>query len=593
MFITHFFIYLIMLIGLSVNHKESMSCVADAYVNAVLQAGGTPVLIPLTEEKNVLDEILSRLDGLVMTGGGDVFAPLFGEELHPTVTDYDLTRDHYDIYLTQKAIARQMPVLGICRGMQVLNVALGGSLIQDIPSQIPASKINHSQEEERKVGTHAVKVAPDSKLSVVAGLTELTVNSFHHQAVAQIAPGMKAVARADDDIVEAIEPENGKQFIFGVQWHPEHRALADYEPDKQLFRQFINDADCYKRTKEIHSRIYTIDSHCDTPMFFPYNIDIGQTNKTILVAPHLINKPIADGPKNYQLKVTIPKMQEGMLDAVFMVAYLHQGARDAQSSKKAVEKTEKTLQELIRQIEKNQATVGLAKTSADLKRLKKAGKKAIFLSIENGYGLGKDIRNVQKFADMGVRYITLSHNGDNDICDAASKSKTEHNGLSDYGKMVVREMNRCGIMVDVSHTSEKTSFDVLEISTKPIIASHSSAKAVYNHPRNVSDKLMRAIAAKGGVIQVCLYSPFLKKSGQATISDAVDHIDYIVKTVGIDYVGIGSDFDGGSELLDAKGANDLPQITMELLRRGYSEKAIAKIWGGNLMRVLNRNAVKN
>jgi microsomal dipeptidase-like Zn-dependent dipeptidase len=373
-----------------------------------------------------------------------------------------------------------------------------------------------------------------------------------------------------------------------VQWHPEHRALADYEPDKKLFRQFIGHAELFRRTKAIHSRIYTIDSHCDTPMFFPYNIDIGQKNKSFLVDPQLIDKSAEDEPQNYQLKVTIPKMQEGMLDAAFMVAYLHQGAQDAKSSQKVVEKTEKILTELIRQIEKNKASVGLAKTSADLKRLKKAGKKAIFLGIENGYGLGKDIRNVQKFADMGVRYITLSHNGDNDICDAANKSKTTHNGLSDYGKAVVREMNRCGIMVDISHTSEKTSLDVLEISTKPIIASHSSAKALCDHPRNISDPLMRAIAAKGGVIQVCLYSGFLKKSGKATISDAVDHIDHIVKTVGIDYVGIGSDFDGGSELADAKGTNDLPQITMELLRRGYSEKAIAKIWGGNLMRVLNQ-----
>ncbi|GHT18629.1 dipeptidase [Bacteroidia bacterium] len=343
-----------------------------------------------------------------------------------------------------------------------------------------------------------------------------------------------------------------------------------------------------KTVKDIHSRIYTIDSHCDTPMFFPYKIDIGQDNKTFTVNPLLLNKSEDDGPQDYQLKVTIPQMQEGLLDAVFMIAYLHQGARDAKSSEKAVQKTENILKELIRQIEKNQQTAGLAKSFADLKRLKKAGKKAIFLGIENGYGLGKDIDNVKKFADLGVRYITLSHNGDNDLCDAATKSYQEHNGLSDYGKEVVREMNRCGIMVDISHTSEKTSFDVLEVSTKPIIASHSSAKAVHNHPRNVSDKLMRAIAAQGGVIQVCLYSPFLKKGGQATVSDAVDHIDHIVTTVGIDHVGIGSDFDGGSELADAKGAADMPQITAELLRRGYSEKEIAKIWGGNLMRVLEK-----
>ncbi|GAP71432.1 hypothetical protein SAMD00024442_12_21 [Candidatus Symbiothrix dinenymphae] len=597
MFIIRNFIFLIMLIGLSVNHKENMSCVADAYVNAVVQAGGTPVLIPLTANTALLDELLSHLSGLIMTGGGDIFSPIFGEALHPTVTDYDRARDSYDIYLVQKAMALNLPLLGICRGMQVLNVALGGTLIQDIPSQVPKSKIHHSQEEERKVGTHTVRVAPDSRLYDIVchcGLdpqspdkSTLSVNSFHHQAVDKIAEGMKAVAWAEDGIVEAIEPEVGKQFLLAVQWHPEHRALAEYEPDKKLVRELTTEAALFQKVKEIHSRIYTIDSHCDTPMFFPYKIDIGQGNKTFQVNPVLLNKSAEDPIQDYQLKVTIPKMQEGMLDAAFMVAYLHQGARNAKASQQAVEKTENILKELIRQIEKNNATAGLAKTSADLKRLKSEGKKAIFMGIENGYGLGKDIRNVQKFADMGVRYITLSHNGDNDICDAANKSKTTHNGLSDYGKTVVREMNRCGIMVDISHTSEKTSFDVLAVSTKPIIASHSSAKAVYDHPRNVSDKLLRAIAAKGGVIQVCLYSGFLKEKGKATISDAVDHIDHIVKTVGINHVGIGSDFDGGSELADAKGTNDLPKITMELLRRGYSESDIAKIWGGNLMRVLD------
>jgi microsomal dipeptidase-like Zn-dependent dipeptidase len=192
---------------------------------------------------------------------------------------------------------------------------------------------------------------------------------------------------------------------------------------------------------------------------------------------------------------------------------------------------------------------------------------------------------VERFAQMGVRYITLSHNGDNDICDS-NKGHAEHNGLSKFGKEVVREMNRLGIMVDISHTSEKTSFDVLAISKYPIIASHSSVKALCNHPRNLSDPLMQAIAAKGGVIQICLYSGFLKKRGKATVKDAVDHIDYVVKLVGIDYVGIGSDFDGGGGITGLQSANEFPKITMELIRRGYSDDDIAKIWGGNLIRVM-------
>jgi microsomal dipeptidase-like Zn-dependent dipeptidase len=192
---------------------------------------------------------------------------------------------------------------------------------------------------------------------------------------------------------------------------------------------------------------------------------------------------------------------------------------------------------------------------------------------------------------MGVVYITLCHNRHNDICDS-HKGKPEHKGLSEYGKKAVKEMNRVGIIVDISHTSEKTSFDVLALSKYPVIASHSSVKALCNNTRNISDELMKAIAEKDGVIQVCLYRGFIKKSGKATVKDAVDHIDYIVKKVGINHVGIGSDFDGGGELTGLKNAGEIPQITLELLRRGYSEEAIAKIWGGNFMRVMNAVKVK-
>ncbi|MDR0541276.1 MAG: dipeptidase, partial [Dysgonamonadaceae bacterium] len=205
----------------------------------------------------------------------------------------------------------------------------------------------------------------------------------------------------------------------------------------------------------------------------------------------------------------------------------------------------------------------------------------------NGYGIGKDVRNIRKFYDLGVRYITLSHNGDNDICDAAMDSHSEHNGLSEFGKDVVREMNRLGVMVDISHTSEKTSLDVLELSRYPIIASHSSTKALCNHSRNLSDKLIHAIADKGGVIQVCIYPWFLRKDGNATVKDLVDHIDYVVQTAGIDHAGIGSDFDGGGGIPGINSVDELPEITMELLRRGYSKEEIAKIWGGNLMRVMD------
>jgi microsomal dipeptidase-like Zn-dependent dipeptidase len=281
-------------------------------------------------------------------------------------------------------------------------------------------------------------------------------------------------------------------------------------------------------------------------------------------------------------------MEKGMLDAVFMVAYLPQGMRTLKASQQAFEKAVSIINQIKRQIENNSAVVAQACTVSDLKKNKAGGKKSIFIGVENGYAIGKDITNIKRFADLGVKYITLSHNGNNDICDSNS-GPVEHNGLSEFGKEAVKEMNRCGIIADISHTSEKTAFDVLAVSRYPIIASHSSVKALCNHPRNLSDQLIKAIADKGGVVQICLYHGFLKKSGPASVKDAVDHIDYIIRLVGIDYVGIGSDFDGGGGIKGLQSANEFPQITMELIRRGYSDTDIAKIRGGNLMRVMVAN----
>jgi microsomal dipeptidase-like Zn-dependent dipeptidase len=349
----------------------------------------------------------------------------------------------------------------------------------------------------------------------------------------------------------------------------------------------MSNAELYRISKEIHTEIYSIDSHCDTPLYFGYGIDIGKNNPTLILNPKHLGAETEDEWVSYNLKVDIPKMQAGFLDATFMVAYLKQGVRDAQTSQETVEKTETIIREIIRQVGENRETAGIALSTNDLKRLKAEGKKAIFIGIENAYGIGKDIRNIRKFAELGGRYITLSHNGDNDICDSAMDSLSEHNGLSAFGKEVIREMNRVGVMIDISHTSEKTSFDVVELSEHPVIASHSSVKALCNHPRNISDKLMQAIAGKGGVIQICLYSDFLRSDGDATVKDVVDHIDYVVKTVGINHVGIGSDFDGGGGIQGVNAADELPQITMELLRREYSKRDIAEIWGGNLMRVMD------
>lgn len=575
-----------MIIGISVNYAEEKSCLADAYVSAAVKAGATPVLIPLTGDKAVLENILSLIDGLVLSGGGDIHPSFFGEELHPAVTDYNLDRDRYDLALVRSAAERQMPIMGICRGHQVINVAFGGTLIQDIPSQVPDSKIVHSQPEDRDVATHSVKINPESMLYRIVGQTGLPVNSFHHQAVKTVAPGFRAVAFSEDGTVEAIESTEGKT-VFGLQWHPETMAAAGNKVMLDTFRYFTGEADLYGKAKKIHEKIITLDSHTDTPSYFKYGVNIGKANQVVKLHPEESDAERQEMEINYALKVDIPKMQKGMLDAAVMAAYIPQGARTEKAAERAADKTLSILRTLIRQIEENKNTAGQAKTATDVRRLKKAGKKAILAAVENGYGIGKDLSRLQLLADMGVVYITLCHNRHNDICDS-HKGTPEHNGLSDFGKQAVMEMNRLGIIVDISHTSEKTAFDVLAISRYPVIASHSSVKALCNHSRNISDTLMKAIAEKGGVIQVCLYETFIKKNGRATIEDAVDHIDYIVKKVGVNHAGIASDFDGGGGLKGLRDAGEMLGITVELLRRGYSEKAIAKIWGGNFMRIMKR-----
>ncbi|MDR1563225.1 MAG: gamma-glutamyl-gamma-aminobutyrate hydrolase family protein [Dysgonamonadaceae bacterium] len=579
-----------MLIGLSVNYIDGKSSLAESYTNSVIQAGGTPVMIPVTTNRKALEDIVSQIDGLILTGGGDIYSPLFGEELHPAVTDYNTDRDTYDISLLRMAADRQMPVLGICRGHQVINVTFGGTLIQDIPSQAPASNIVHRQKAARDITTHTATINPDTilykALNCFADTEDkpIAVNSLHHQAIKDIAPSFRATAYSPDGIVEAIESTEGKSII-GVQWHPENLAMAGNDAMLNLFEHLTCEAGLYSRAKALHKNIYSIDSHVDTPLYFHYGIDIGKRNGAMKVNPKDLGAS-GDTPVNYTVKVDVPKMEEGMLDAVFMVAYLYQGARTAAALKDATKRAVSIINEIKEQVNRNDKTVALAYSVDDLKRNKALGKRTVFIGIENGYALGKDIKNVERFAKMGVRYITLSHNGDNDICDS-NIGKGEHNGLSEFGKAVVAEMNRHGVMVDISHTSEKTSFDVLEVSTKPIIASHSSAKALCNHTRNISDSLMKAIAAKGGVVQICLYGGFLAEGRTATVKDACDHIDHIVKTVGIDHVGIGSDFDGGGGIPGVSAANELPQITIELMRRGYSDAQIAKIWGGNLMRVMD------
>jgi microsomal dipeptidase-like Zn-dependent dipeptidase len=231
--------------------------------------------------------------------------------------------------------------------------------------------------------------------------------------------------------------------------------------------------------------------------------------------------------------------------------------------------------------------LALARTPGDLYENKRHGRKSIMLGIENGLALGGELKNVEHFAQRGVVYITLCHNGDNDLCDSCRGCNT-HGGVSRFGEQVIREMNRLGLMVDLSHAGDRSFYDALDISQTPIVCSHSSCRALCDHPRNLTDDQMRRLAAKGGVMQVTLYNGFLVKDGQATVLDAIAHLEHAIHVMGVDHVGLGTDFDGDGGICGLRDSSELLQFTRQLLARRYSERDIQKIWGGNFLRVMGQ-----
>jgi membrane dipeptidase len=374
------------------------------------------------------------------------------------------------------------------------------------------------------------------------------------------------------------------------------------------------------RARDIHFRVLTVDSHCDTPhQLIREDWNIGERHN------------LDEG--GIWSWIDFPRMKEGGLDAEFFAVYVEQGERNPEGYAQAREKADRLLDAIHRMGEDYQDLVEIATTPDDAYRLEKEGKIAAFIGMENGYPIGLDLSLIEYFYNRGVRYITLSHFWDNDICASSMRENPEDNGLSEFGKKVVAECNRLGMMVDVSHVSDKSFFDVLQVTKAPVIASHSSVRSICNNPRNLSDEMLKALAENGGVIQICLVSIFLKEekpnperdqamaeltkkygsfrdikdeetrqkvrqeatdiyerypTEMATLKDLVDHIDYVVKLIGIDHVGIGSDFDGGGGIEGCDDVSNVPHITEELVRRGYSEEDIGKIWGGNLMRVFRQ-----
>jgi membrane dipeptidase len=368
------------------------------------------------------------------------------------------------------------------------------------------------------------------------------------------------------------------------------------------------------KAKKIHEKAYTVDSHVDTPMWFTRDgFDYGERHDR----------------DSHRSKLDLPRMIQGGLDGVFFAVFVGQGSRDSVGNARAMAEANLVIDSINSMLEQYPDEMELAVNSGDLKRISDEGKRAIFLGMENGYPLGNDLSLIDKYYADGVRYITLVHTRTNDICDSSNDS-LEHNGVTVFGKEVIAKMNDLGIMIDVSHASDKSFEDIIELSTAPVIASHSCSRAMCDNPRNLTDEMLLQLKDNGGVIQMCILSDYVKDPGPnpardsakklvyathgnyyeldeagksaflvdwfqvdvdfpailATVSDVVDHIDHIVEVVGIDHVGIGTDFDGGGGVADCFDVSEMGNITLELVRRGYSKKEIFKIWGGNLMRVM-------
>lgn len=375
-----------------------------------------------------------------------------------------------------------------------------------------------------------------------------------------------------------------------------------------------------EKAREIHKRVLTVDTHSDTPsLMVRSDWDIGVRHEP---------------GQRRSGKIDLPRMKEGGLDAEFFAVFVSQGKRSPEGYGRAQKRASLLLEAIHKMVSDYPDLVELATTPEDAYRLEKEGKQAAFIGMENGYPIGKDLSMLREYYKKGIRYLTLCHSQDNDICDSSTdRDNPEDNGLSDFGKEVVAECNRLGIMIDVSHVSDKSFFDILEMTKAPVIASHSCVRALCDHPRNLSDEMLKALASNGGVIQICFVSSFVKKSEpnpgrekilselrekygrwwevkdeatlekmreeylkinekypeeKATLKELVDHIDYVVELIGVDHVGIGTDFDGGGGVEGCDDVSQMPEITEELVRRGYSEAEIQKIWGGNLMRVFKK-----
>ena len=346
-----------------------------------------------------------------------------------------------------------------------------------------------------------------------------------------------------------------------------------------------NEANLEEVARGIHERVITLDTHADinTENFTPEN------NYT----------------QNLDTQVNLPKMEAGGLDVAWFIVYTGQGELGPEGYRAAYANAMdkfSAIHRLAEEIAPDQ--IEIAYTSEDVRRIVAAGKKVAMIGIENAYPVGPDLSNIEKFYDLGGRYMSLAHNGHNQFSDSNTGESDGiywHGGLSEMGRFAIREMNRLGIMIDISHPSRDSILQTLALSQAPVIASHSAARALADHSRNLDDDMLLALKENGGVVQTVAFGSYVNEARRvylagdgdredappATVADFVDHIDYLVDLIGIDHVGISSDFDGGGGLVGWNDASESFNVTLELVRRGYTEAQIGQLWSGNLLRVLD------
>ena len=353
-----------------------------------------------------------------------------------------------------------------------------------------------------------------------------------------------------------------------------------------------------EKAQEIHQRVHTIDTHDDISVaYFTDSLNYSMDTPT---------------------QVNLPKMEVGGLDVAWFIVYTGQGTLDAAGYAKAGANAQAKFEAIHRLVEDYAPDqIGLATSAETVRNLRQQGKKVAMIGVENAYPIGLDTALVKQFYEQGARYMSLAHNGHSQFADSNTgefDGTALHNGLSDLGKQVLAKMNYYGIMVDLSHLSKEAIRQCIELSKAPVIASHSSARALSDHPRNLDDEQLAWIKTNGGVVQTVALDTFidkektkryeaardslLRKDPQAdlsklepvNVSDFVNHIDYLVEKMGIDHVGISSDFDGGGGIAGWQDASETFNVTLELVKRGYSEAQIEKLWGGNLLRVLEEVA---